>query len=130
MKTATASATMKSWVAPMPHLPSHQAFDDDSCLEVDAGICGGLGDITNVDVRTFLKDCDCDETSSMQLVCAVATVQRMKTWTAFVTTSTMCGSPRCVWRNATVPVDLQCGCSDIPEGDCDCDGNQLDECGN
>ena len=21
-----------------------------------------------------------------------------------------------------------CGCSDIPEGDCDCDGNQLDEC--
>ena len=23
----------------------------------------------------------------------------------------------------------ECGCSDIPEGDCDCDGNQLDECG-
>ena len=22
-----------------------------------------------------------------------------------------------------------CGCSDIPEGDCDCEGNQLDECG-
>ena len=22
-----------------------------------------------------------------------------------------------------------CGCSDIPAGDCDCDGNQLDECG-
>ena len=21
------------------------------------------------------------------------------------------------------------GCSDIPEGDCDCDGNVLDECG-
>ena len=23
----------------------------------------------------------------------------------------------------------ECGCSDIPEGDCDCNGNQLDECG-
>ena len=23
----------------------------------------------------------------------------------------------------------ECGCSDVPEGDCDCDGNVLDECG-
>ena len=23
----------------------------------------------------------------------------------------------------------ECGCNDIPDGDCDCDGNQLDECG-
>ena len=23
----------------------------------------------------------------------------------------------------------ECGCSDIPEGDCDCNGNVLDECG-
>ena len=23
----------------------------------------------------------------------------------------------------------ECGCSDMPEGDCDCDGNQLDDCG-
>ena len=23
----------------------------------------------------------------------------------------------------------ECGCSDIPEGDCDCDGNQLDALG-
>ena len=23
----------------------------------------------------------------------------------------------------------ECGCADIPEGDCDCDGNVLDECG-
>ena len=22
----------------------------------------------------------------------------------------------------------ECGCADIPEGDCDCDGNVLDEC--
>ena len=28
------------------------------------------------------------------------------------------------------PGDIyECGCSDIPEGDCDCDGNVLDECG-
>ena len=24
---------------------------------------------------------------------------------------------------------FECGCADIPEGDCDCDGNQLDDCG-
>ena len=24
---------------------------------------------------------------------------------------------------------FECGCADIPEGDCDCDGNVLDECG-
>ena len=24
---------------------------------------------------------------------------------------------------------FECGCNDIPEGDCDCDGNVLDECG-
>jgi hypothetical protein len=24
---------------------------------------------------------------------------------------------------------LACGCSDLPEGDCDCDGNQVDACG-
>ena len=23
----------------------------------------------------------------------------------------------------------ECGCTDIPEGDCDCDGNILDDCG-
>ena len=30
---------------------------------------------------------------------------------------------------ATDLVIYECGCSDIPEGDCDCDGNVLDECG-
>ena len=25
--------------------------------------------------------------------------------------------------------DLRCGCADIPEGDCDCNGNQLDALG-
>ena len=32
---------------------------------------------------------------------------------------------------ATDQAIYECGCADIPEGDCDCDGNQLDalECG-
>ena len=33
---------------------------------------------------------------------------------------------RCVQRTGR---DHECGCADIPEGDCDCDGNVLDECG-
>ncbi|MBL6646048.1 MAG: zinc metalloprotease, partial [Flavobacteriales bacterium] len=32
----------------------------------------------------------------------------------------VCGGPGAVF---------ECGCSDIPAGDCDCNGNQLDECG-
>jgi hypothetical protein len=44
-----------------------------------------------------------------------------------------------VWGGATqinecgvcggVPPSNNCGCDDIPEGDCDCDGNVFDECG-
>ena len=30
--------------------------------------------------------------------------------------------------SATVGAIYECGCSDIPAGDCDCDGNVLDEC--
>ena len=32
----------------------------------------------------------------------------------------MCNGPGAIY---------ECGCADIPEGDCDCDGNVLDECG-
>ena len=32
-----------------------------------------------------------------------------------------------MWR-ATDREIYECGCADIPEGDCDCDGNVLDEC--
>ena len=32
----------------------------------------------------------------------------------------ICGGPGAIY---------ECGCADIPEGDCDCNGNQIDECG-
>ena len=32
----------------------------------------------------------------------------------------VCGGPGAIF---------ECGCADIPDGDCDCNGNQLDECG-
>ncbi len=32
----------------------------------------------------------------------------------------ICGGPGAIY---------ECGCADIPEGDCDCNGNQLDDCG-
>ena len=32
----------------------------------------------------------------------------------------VCGGPGDIY---------ECGCADIPSGDCDCDGNQLDQCG-
>ena len=59
------------------------------------------------------------------LDCAVAIALRTPMPMAFVTTSTnvlrtdACGC-------AMAGEIYECGCADIPEGDCDCDGNQLD----
>ena len=56
-------------------------------------------------------------------------VKPMRTPMASATTSTH------VWRLDACGVCngpgeiYECGCADIPEGDCDCDGNVLDECG-
>ena len=53
----------------------------------------------------------------------------MRTLLASATTSML------VWENltpvvyATDQARFTSGCTDIPEGDCDCDGNVLDECG-
>ena len=60
----------------------------------------------------------------------MATAQRTLTWMASVTTKMtasgtldacgVCNGPGAIY---------ECGCSDIPAGDCDCDGNQLDAVG-
>ena len=49
---------------------------------------------------------------------------------AFVTTSIHCVGEldECGICNGPGAI-YECGCADIPEGDCDCDGNQLDVLG-
>ena len=47
---------------------------------------------------------------------------------AFVTTWTTAWGHACGLCNG--PGDIyECGCADVPEGDCDCEGNQLDALG-
>ena len=53
----------------------------------------------------------------------------MRTLTASATTSTHVLESSTPVACATDREIYECGCADIPEGDCDCDGNVLDECG-
>ena len=48
---------------------------------------------------------------------------------ASVTMSTTAWRTRRVRHLQRTWAIYECGCSDIPEGDCDCDGNQLDALG-
>ena len=71
--------------------------DDGSCLYDDAlGECGG----------------DCDEDADADGIC-----DDEDDCVGVLDACGVCNGPGAV---------LECGCEDIPEGDCDCDGNQLD----
>ncbi|MDA0940676.1 MAG: hypothetical protein O2990_06715 [Bacteroidetes bacterium] len=75
-------------------------IDDGSCLYLDAvGICGG--DCTADADADGICD-DVDDCVGAYDACGV------------------CNGPGEIY---------ECGCADIPAGDCDCNGNQLDECG-
>ena len=110
--------------------------DVDPCVgSLDAcGICNGPGDIYECgceDIPT--GDCDCDGNQLDALENAVATARLTLTLMAFATTSTIASGHSTRAAVCNGPGDIyECGCEDIPTGDCDCDGNQLDalgECG-
>ena len=74
--------------------------DDDSCLEEDAlGVCGG--------------DCEADEDEDG--IC-----DDLEECVGVLDPCGVCNGPGEAY---------ECGCADIPEGDCDCNGNQLDALG-
>ena len=104
--------------------------DVDDCVgELDeCGMCNGPGAI---------YECGCADipeaiatataTNWMLLMCVVVVVKRTPMRMASVTTSTIawailtravCNGPGAIY---------ECGCTDIPEGDCDCEGNQPSE---
>ena len=61
---------------------------------------------------------------------ACATVQAwMQTWTESVMTTWTTVLVLDAAAFATALVVYECGCEDIADGACDCDGNVLDECG-
>ena len=91
-----------------------------SCLELDqCNVCGGDGmsclGCTDPMACNFDETATIDDESCLELDCAgdcggSATEDECG----------VCNGPGAIY---------ECGCADIPEGDCDCEGNQLDECG-
>ncbi|MDA0941025.1 MAG: hypothetical protein O2990_08480, partial [Bacteroidetes bacterium] len=97
--------------------------DDGSCLQNDeCGVCGGDG--------IPAGDCDCNGNQLDALgVCggdctadadADGICDDVDDCVGTVDACGICNGPGAIY---------ECGCSDIPAGDCDCDGNQLDALG-
>ena len=97
--------------------------DDGSCLQLDeCNICGGDG--------IPAGDCDCDGNQLDALgecggpceadADADGICDDVDPCVGELDACGVCNGPGEIY---------ECGCADIPEGDCDCDGNVLDECG-
>jgi hypothetical protein len=96
--------------------------DDGSCAQLDeCGVCGGSGIADGA--------CDCDGNVLDECgVCGGTGVDAdadgicddVDDCVGTLDACGVCNGPGAVY---------DCGCSDIPAGDCDCNGNVLDECG-
>ena len=97
----------------------------DSC-----GVCNGPGAIYECGCADIPEgDATATEINLTPPESVAEPAPRMQTRTASATTSTtvwvldncgVCNGPGAIY---------ECGCEDIPDGDCDCDGNQLDAIG-
>ena len=97
--------------------------DDGSCAELDeCGVCGGEG--------IAAGDCDCagNQLDALGICGGDCTADAdgdglcddIDDCVGSYDDCGICNGPGAIY---------DCGCEDIPAGDCDCDGNQLDECG-
>ena len=110
--------------------------DVDDCVgELDeCGICNGPGDIRECGCADIPEgDCDCDGNQLDALgVCGGSCAADVDSDGICDDVDDCVGSlDACGVCNGPGEI-YECGCTDIPEGDCDCDGNQLDalgECG-
>ena len=107
--------------------------DVDDCVgELDAcGVCNGPGEIYECGCADIPEgDCDCDGNQLDALgVCggdcaedadADGICDDVDDCVGALDACGVCNGPGEIY---------ECGCADIPEGDCDCDGNQLDALG-
>ena len=106
--------------------------DIDQCVGYldDCGICNGPGAIYDCGCSDIPEgDCDCDGNQLDALgdcggpcgadADADGICDDIDECVGELDDCGICNGPGAIY---------DCGCSDIPEGDCDCDGNQLDEC--
>ena len=107
--------------------------DVDSCVgALDAcGVCNGPGEIYECGCADIPEgDCDCDGNQFDALgVCGGECLldedddgicDDVDDCVGFIDACGICNGPGAIY---------ECGCADIPEGDCDCEGNVDDECG-
>ena len=110
--------------------------DDGGCLENDAlGICGGTcpADVDNDDicdnVDTCLTGADIDNDGICDSIDPCIGIPDLDNdgvcddvdpCVGTLDVCNVCNGPGAIY---------ECGCADIPEGDCDCNGNQLDALG-
>ena len=103
---------------------------DDSCLYLDAcGVCGGPGAIYECGCADISEvTATATETSSTPLESVAVTALEDADADGICDDVDDRGALTLV-VSATAQEIYECGCADIPEGNCDCDGNQLDALG-
>ena len=106
--------------------------DDGSCAEIDAcGFCGGPGAVYDCGCSDIPEgNCDCLGNQEDVLGICGGFCEADLDDDGLCDANDPCVGTfdNCGVCNGPGPI-LECGCAEIPEGDCDCDGNILDECG-
>ena len=107
--------------------------DDDECVgEIDAcGVCNGEGEIFECGCTSVpVGDCDCSGGQLDALgVCGGSCLEDLDSDGVCDDTDECIGAiDECGVCNGLGSI-YECGCIDIPDGDCDCEGNQLDAAG-
>ena len=107
--------------------------DVDDCVgELDAcGVCNGPGDIYACGCADIPEgDCDCDGNQLDALGVCGGSCEADEDADGICDDVDDCVGELDACGVCNGPGDIYaCGCADIPEGDCDCDGNQLDALG-
>ena len=107
--------------------------DVDDCVgAVDAcGVCNGAGDIYEcgcVDIPEGNCDCDGNQLDALGVCGGDCTADADADGICDDVDDCIGAVDACGVCNGAGDI-YECGCADIPEGDCDCDGNQLDALG-
>ncbi|MDA9756232.1 fibrobacter succinogenes major paralogous domain-containing protein [Flavobacteriales bacterium] len=106
--------------------------DDGSCLDIDAcGVCGGPGAVYDCGCTDIPDgDCDClgNQLDALGICGGFCEADVDNDGLCDATDPCVGAFDNCGVCNGPGPI-LECGCAELPEGDCDCNGNQVDVLG-
>ena len=110
---------------------AHVLFEDVCILQDECGVCDGPGAIYDCGCSDIPEgDCDCEGNVVDALGACGGTCAADEDGDGICDDGDSCvgEADECGVCNGPGAI-YGCGCSDIPEGACDCDGNVFDECG-